>query len=261
MEDGRLPVDQLSIAHDRLVAEYGWQSEVVYEQDGLASTVFTSPQAGQALWVLAGIHGEEPAGPNAIAQEIDLIGQLGQKLPIVLFPLCNPWGYVKDWRYPNERRDWQVGQSVAEAVVTENNNPIALALMKKIKGLLPDYPSILSIDHHEDEALPAGYIYSQGRLGVDDPVASRIIDILSGTGIPIQHEGITRFGEEVTQGVVGPVHDGSIDEFLAEQGTPSVIVIETPAISLSLPARIKAHTALINAYEELFTLVTTFPLA
>jgi hypothetical protein len=60
-----------------------------------------SPRSGDAMWILSGIHSEEPAGPNAIAEAIDDIAALGERLPVVLVPLCNPHGYARNWRYLN----------------------------------------------------------------------------------------------------------------------------------------------------------------
>ena len=60
-----------------------------------------SPKKGPAIWVLAGIHGEEPAGPNAVAAAIADIAMLGEHRPVVLLPLLNPHGYARNWRYLN----------------------------------------------------------------------------------------------------------------------------------------------------------------
>ena len=62
-----------------------------------------SPTHGPAIWILAGIHGEEPAGPIAVADAIDDIAKLGAMRPVVLMPLLNPHGYARNWRYLNAR--------------------------------------------------------------------------------------------------------------------------------------------------------------
>ncbi|HEX7017707.1 MAG TPA: hypothetical protein VF209_02255, partial [Patescibacteria group bacterium] len=81
--------------------------------------------------------------------------------------------------------------------------------------------------------------------------------------------GTTRFGEKVTQGVVGPVADSSIDELLAAEmiilngqsqpgpKTKTVIVVETPTIEVPLATRIAAHSKIIQAYGELLQLRMT----
>ncbi len=76
-----------------------------------------SPVKGPAIWILAGIHGEEPAGPNAVAAAIDDIAKLGEHRPVVLLPLLNPHGYARNWRYLNvaEYSESVDGQSVGDS--------------------------------------------------------------------------------------------------------------------------------------------------
>jgi len=68
-------------------------------------------------------------------------------------------------------------------------------------------------------------------------------------------EGKTRFGEEIKNGVIGPVADGSIDELLTAHGAQTVIVVETPTIGVPLEKRVAAHGRIIQAYEELSSLL------
>ena len=85
----------------------GWSLEVIAgsQPAGTAAPLpiiaLRSPQRGPAVWILAGIHGEEPAGPNAIAETIGDIAALGRRRPVVLLPLLNPQGYARNWRYLN----------------------------------------------------------------------------------------------------------------------------------------------------------------
>ncbi len=68
--DGRLPLASLQRAFDLLATPHGWLRETVHvypDDASLAISAWRTPQRGEALWLLAGIHGEEPAGPNAIA--------------------------------------------------------------------------------------------------------------------------------------------------------------------------------------------------
>lgn len=286
--DGRLAIDRMYAAYQKLHDMNGWDYDIVYEfdiqtQNGdtekLPSVVLTTKQKGPAFWILSGVHGEESAGPNAIVENIDKIAQLGEKVPVVLFPLLNPAGYVQGWRYPNEYRDWKKGLSVSDSehILLDPNNhstprsvkpssDAAEVLTGLVLSLIQEYPVLLSIDHHEDEALQQSYVYSQGRLGSHDPVALKIIDILKDSGIPIQMEGVTRFGEKVTNGVIGEVPDGSVDELLSSKKiflngqvtdgpySLTVIVVETPTIEVPLEKRVQAHGNIISAYEELLAI-------
>ena len=189
-----------------------------------------SPKAGPAVWILAGIHGEEPAGPNAIAAEIDDIAALGANRPVVLMPLLNPQGYARNWRYLNvpvysETID---GQSVGDSShllpsdkdpsqprAPAASSPEAAAITAFVLRLQADYPVAVSIDLHEDNLINEGYVYSQGVDGEKDPLAAAAVSVLKESGVPLKMDGTTRFDEPIAQGIVGPVTDSSIDELLS----------------------------------------------
>ena len=99
---------------DTLATEHGWVAETIYAYPGTPEVAIRSwrtPHRGEALWILSGIHGEEPAGPNAIAANLASLTQLAATgVPIVVIPLANPNAYRHNWRYPNTpERDWKKG--------------------------------------------------------------------------------------------------------------------------------------------------------
>ena len=291
--DGRSTVEQLSLRYESLATEHGWQMETVYQYPGAdapAIRAWRTANRGEALWILAGIHGEEPAGPNAIAAHLTSIIELAASgVPIVLIPLCNPKAYRSNWRYPNtSERDWHKGgYSVGDAEyllpdLTTGTQPRAAgppgpetkALTEFVLRLAETYPPRLVLDLHEDELSTAGgYIYSQGSRAADNPVGAEVIRLLLASGIPIRHSGRTRFDEPIVDGVISrddqgrPIRDGSIDELLAAteifkdgQTVPgpaarTVIVVETPAFAGSrFDLRVAAHGAVIQRVQELWRL-------
>jgi hypothetical protein len=104
--DGRMPIEELYRSYLSL-RDRGWvldvvtRSQPVGRDHALPIIALRTPQAGKAVWILSGIHGEETAGPNAIAASIDAIAELGRRRAVVLLPLNNPQGYVHNWRYLN----------------------------------------------------------------------------------------------------------------------------------------------------------------
>jgi hypothetical protein len=276
--DSRLPLQQLAAAWLRLV-DAGWQLDVVAESKpagtaaALPLVALRSPKSGPAVWILTGIHGEEPAGPNAVAAAIDELAALGQKVPVVLVPLCNPQGYVRNWRYLDlpTFSDIEDGQSVGDsshllpdpaqpgrARAAAASSSEADALTGYVLRTAASYPPRVSIDLHEDDLVSAGYVYSQGALGVNDPLAREAIAVLREHGIAIQLEGQTRFGETIVGGIIGPVTDSSIDELMSARelvvdgrvqpgpAARTVLVFETPAKDLPLERRVDAHLALLR---------------
>ncbi len=291
--DGRLPLASLQRAFDLLATPHGWLRETVHvypDDASLAISAWRTPQRGEALWLLAGIHGEEPAGPNAIARRLDAVVSLARTgVPVVVVPLCNPRAYRHNWRYPNTaERDWRKGgYSVGDAEyllpdlqtgktprAAAPAGPEAQALTQYVLRLAQDYPPRLVLDLHEDElSRDGGYIYSQGRQAEANPVGAEIVRLLQATGIPLRTSGQTRFGEPIVDGVIsrddhgGPIRDGSIDELLAATvvfmdhaatrgpSAGTVIVVETPAFEGSqFERRVAAHAAVVERVAALWQL-------
>ncbi len=276
--DGRRPIESLYETYAGLV-EKGWTLEVVAEsqpegtKQPLPIIALRSPARGPAVWILAGIHGEEPAGPNAIAAAIDDIARLGAARPVVLLPLLNPQGYARNWRYLNvavysETIDGHsVGDSShllperdapGKARSPSASSPEADAITAFVLRVSADYPPLTSIDLHEDDLIDQGYVYSQGAAGAADPLAIAAVGVLRDHGIPLKMDGETRFGEPIAGGIIGPVVDSSIDELMSaatviRDGCPqpgpaarTVLVFETPAAAVPLERRVAAHEALLR---------------
>lgn len=294
--DGRASYAQLSQRYQSLATEHGWVQETIYaypDDPDLAIRAWRTQARGEALWIIAGIHGEEPAGPNAIAGNLTTLVRLAKDgVPIVVIPLANPKAYRSNWRYPNTpERDWRKGgYSVGDAEyllpdLDKGTQPRAAAppgpetkaLTQYVLQLTATYPPRLVLDLHEDElSTEGGYIYSQGSRQDDDPVGAEVIRLLETTGIPIRRSGGTRFGESIAGGVINrddsglPIRDGSIDELLAsprvfvdgvQRPGPSaatVIVVETPAFAGSQFAlRVAAQGAVVQNAPALWRLSTT----
>ena len=276
--DGRMPIEELYRSYLTLL-DKGWELDIIArsQPDGRAYALpiiaLRTRRTGDAAWILSGVHGEEPAGPNAIALSLDDIAALGDHRAVVLLPLNNPHGYVHNWRYLN-RADYsetEEGQSVGDSshLLADPENPTqprapmpsspeADAITAYILAQLADYPPAASIDLHEDNLIHEGYVYSQGRLGATDPLALIAVRALQDSGIPLKMGGETRFGEPIFSGIIGPVTDGSIDELMsaeylvvAGQQVPgpaarTVLVVETPAARVTLNKRANAHAALLK---------------
>jgi predicted deacylase len=287
-DDGRAPIESIYGAALSLV-ERGWTAEVVAESapEGTKSPLpiiaLRSPKAGPAVWILSGIHGEEPAGPNAIASAIEDIARLGAERPVVLLPLLNPQGYARNWRYLNvatyseEVDGHSVGDSShllpspddpARPRSPAASSPEAAAITAWILARQAEYPAVISLDLHEDNLIDEGYVYSQGVHGAQEELASTAVGVLRDAGVPIKMDGTTRFDEPVSRGIVGPVTDSSIDELMgarqvivdgavrAGPGARAVLVLETPAAALPLGRRVAAQAALLELLSKYLVATT-----
>lgn len=276
--DGRRPIESLYDSYASLT-RLGWTLEVVAESQpagtaqALPIIALRSPGGGDAVWILAGVHGEEPAGPNAIALAIEDLARLGERRPVVLMPLLNPHGYARNWRYLNAAvySESVDGHSVGDSShllprpedptrprAAAPSSPEAGAITAWILRTRAAYPPRYSIDLHEDNLIDQGYVYSQGLLGERDALAVEAVGVLKAHGIPIKMEGETRFGEPIAGGIIGPVTDSSIDELMSAvtvladgcarpgPAAETVLVFETPAAAIPLERRIAAHAALLR---------------
>lgn len=281
-EDGRTPIEELYKSYYKLLESGNWEVEKITDSkmiwNGKAVSfpilAFKTKIKGPSIYLFSGIHGEEPTGPNALAQSIDTLNELAQKTPVVIVPLCNPLGYFRNWRYLNKEKFTDnpevEGMSVGDSEhflldLKENDklrktnpaNNTCLALTQFILDKIKDYPATISVDFHGDVLLPRGYVYSHGRHGANDKLAVKCVEILKNNGIPIQEEGETRFGEKINKGII-EAQDGSIDELLSAKeiikdgkkqpgpNVETVLVLETPDATIPIEKRIKAYMAVIN---------------
>lgn len=259
-------VDRLQQKYDELSQKYGLEKRLIYEMDGVDREYpvwgYVSRVTGPAVWVASGIHGEETAGPMAIAKGIELIGQMAQRIPMVVMPLLNPVGMVRNWRYFNESRDHKMGSSVGDMShvmvnlqsgkrwAEEPANRYAAALARMCTDLAAIYPPRVVFDHHEDEMAIGSYVYPLGdRQSVD--VARKLVERMSQfTKAADKLE--TRFGEKIEAGIVIAEASSSFDDLVIQNlGAKGAWTIETPT-GLEIERRIQAHTAVMKRYEEIF---------
>ena len=283
--DGRLSIDALYQKYEYLQTA-NWDKILIYKAETeFPVYAFISPSYSEDnrgyFWVLAGIHGEEPAGPNAISDTLDLLIDFNKSgIPFVVLPLLNPLGYYKDYRYYNEQRDENLGLSVTDAefklpdtlVPTKHraemaSNLHAQKILNWVEVAVKSYPPLISVDHHEDEikindtsSIDSGFTYSyaNGEIKLIKPMCALISDSLTANGFPVQKSGKTRFGEEIVNGFVLNKKDGSIDEYLSYAGAKATFVIETTRDNTSntpLHRRVEIQREVIRLYPQLWNFV------
>lgn len=263
-EEGRRSLVDLWTKYLELVDE-NWEVEVIAEQKlnlngkeiNLPVYAFKTPLIGdlstKSMWILGGVHGEEPAGPNAFFEQLETIKEMGASgISIIFVPLLNPAGYCRDFRYEDEYRDFRKGHSVTDSehylLQVDSDKPRVEMPNSKTAGEITGwvekrvgvYQPELVIDHHEDrvpEKFPEGdlrnltscYVYASGEGKQTREIAKRINNAFKEANLPVVDKGTTRFGEEIIDGMVTNAADGSIDEFLGvtEYYDPKTQTIKT----------------------------------
>ena len=268
-KDNRISLDKI-YAQLLKLNEKLWDTEIIFiEADDkylLQVLGFRTKKKGKALYLIAGIHGEEPAGVNAIAKNIFFLNKLARKIPIVLIPIANPKGYRRNWRYPNQKTYSPKKQyfSIGDAepfLIRGKKKKIsnqARLMSHFIIDSIKTHPPVLSLDFHEDESKTGAYIFSHGKLGAKDPVAGKIVKILKKRGFKFYDKSKTRFNEPIINGIVESANDNSIDELMSSKkiilnnrkikgpDAKSVIVIETNTIGIPLKKRVEAHSKILK---------------
>jgi len=288
-QDGRKSLSELYKAQITLKEKDLWEGEEILIQkvDTDKNTLFLpvngikTSHKGLSLWLLSGIHGEEPAGPNAIEKNIETLEKLGQKIPVVILPLCNPAGYFRNCRYFNTPfySESLEGKSVGDSehlilnisgrqARSEPSSRECEIFTEKILEIAKDYPPLLVIDLHEDDFSDRGYIYSGMYDGLTDPVACEIIKIFKQNNFPIHSSEKTRFHQEIIEGIISSASDGSIDELLRSKeiffkgkicpgpSAKHVIVVETGARNVPLEKRVIIHSEIIKNLEQLWDIAS-----
>lgn len=248
-DDGRMFIGDLYRKLE-LLKTAGWQSEEIYSQkialphgpqiDVPVFAYKSRPGKVQRL-VLAGIHGREPAGPNALAAYVKELIEIGKNQGILVISPCNPHGYVFNKRFAPSGNS--VGDSdhffISNALPTCEEADRLTAYLKE--QVLPGVTAVL--DLHEDPSFEdidqnhsdshGTYVYVAGEKAAYHPITMQIVQLLHDNGSPLLPGGHTRYGEMIINGMVVDTQDRSIDEYLAKiLGATPVI---TPEIFLHTP--------------------------
>lgn len=262
--DGRPPLADLRAAFDPLDAA-GWRRvEICRQPDDSGGAGFpidgwSSGDSAEAV-LIAGIHGREPAGPVALARYVPRLIELGISRPLLVLPMLNPWGYVRNERYgPSGQSvsdsDHLLGRSAAPAC------PEAGAITAFVVSASRIRQGAAVLDLHEDPVYEAAgyrfdgfgsYLYFVGDGAVAHPASHRVRACLASSCLPLVREGVTRFGETLVDGAVVDSADGSIDELLARRaGCSPVITVENLLHAPDRPplrTRVDVYMSVLDAF-------------
>jgi len=222
----------------------GLRSSVYCTVEDFELLCFTSPalKDSPGIYLSAGIHGDEPAAPEALYQWAELHQSILRELPVMIFPCLNPWGLVNNRRTDSENRDL--------------NRCYHLDTLPRIsaqKELLRDRKFRLAICLHEDYDAQGAYLYE-----IRKSLTTFGGELLAAAGfyVPID-ERVTIEGRRADQGWIArrmnllkklPVLAEAL--YLAKNHSERTITAETPS-EYDLCARVQAHVAMIQRAIEL----------
>lgn len=253
-KDGRKPLHELHETFFSLIKE-GWTIQEICVQEekqtngdilNLPIYGFLSPKQHRgpesSLWIIGGIHGEEPAPAEAFFNEINTIKSMPDMgVSVAAIFMANPSGYHRDFRYFNQRRRPNIGINFGKSVGDSDhllprqffrmiprrftpNNKTADKITRWVLETSKSFKPTLLMDHHEDEFQKnlfytdwdSFYSYAYGNPKVLKVICPELVKILEKSGYPMQKEGLTRFHEKIEHGFVKNSMDGSIDQLFTE---------------------------------------------
>ncbi len=215
-----VPIERLGIVH----------TYPIY-QIHLASSVGTAKH----ILITGGMHGDEPAGVEAVLQFLERDNTaLLKKFSFLIIPCINPYGYVHNTR---ETRD---DVDINRAFETEGVAEVAI-----VKKALGQTQFSLAIDFHEDYDATGFYLYEGKRdekyIGPKLAVAAKAIGAIDpddpGEDAPDLAEGVYKVANSWgTQGLT---------PYLLHFHSEHVIISETPTV-WQLEQRAALHLTILD---------------
>ena len=226
---------------------HGWVSELFYRAGDLPLMALhrpaLSPGAGPAkrVYISAGIHGDEPAGPLAAVQLLQE-NRWPDHLDLCLLPCLNPTGFILNSRENDERKD--LNRDYRHLETTEVTAHVHWL------GRQPGYDLTLCL--HEDWEAHGFYLYE---LNPDhrESLASRMVEAVKPV-CPIDLSPVIE-GRAAHGGIINPILDPASRPqwpeafWLVQNKTRQSYTLEAPS-DFALPLRVTALVTAVQAALE-----------
>ena len=227
---------------------HGWSAEEIYAQSGRSILALTrrAAKASKAkhLYISAGIHGDEPAGPLAVRRLVEE-NQWPSDLNVSLCPCLNPQGFRLNQRFNDEGLDLNRQYLQPQAPETQAH----IAWLER----QPRFDLCLCL--HEDWESRGFYVYE---LNPDQrPSLAKAIVARVATVCPIDLSEIIE-GRPAKNGIIRPIVDPRTRPdwpesfFLITKKVRLSYTLEAPS-DFPLPVRIAALVAGVGGAMEEFS--------
>ena len=238
--------------HDYRFLEKRWRS--LARRTGLQGIVYASaedfdlwyycsPTLRQTggIYLSAGIHGDEPAGPEGLYRWAELHASVLRDLPLMIFPCLNPWGLKNNRRTDSENRDLNRCYHLDD-----------LPRIKAHKTLIQQHSFRLAMCLHEDYDAQGVYLYEVRKKLT--PFGRELL-AAAGYHVPLDPRKMIE-GRRAAQGWIARRINAKKFPFLPEaiflslQKNERVVTVETPS-EYELGPRVQAQIAMIQRAIEL----------
>ncbi len=212
-------------------------------RDGYALPFFAmhaGPEQAPHICACAGIHGDEPAGVEAMVTYLEETDHRASDVRLTVFPCINPTGYIANAR----RNDigFDLNRTFGQDPGPQETELVRQALAGKRFGC--------ALDLHEDADARGFYLYEHvrdegARLG------PQIVSAVASSGMPINDSPDVE-GRRLVNGCVEPAEErvsptvGFLSIYLFDRHTDHTLNPESPGC-LPLPARVTMHLTTLRA--------------
>lgn len=200
------------------------------------------------ILLVAGVHGNEPAGPEALMRFVEDLAKGDALYPGVAFdivPILNPWGWVHRKRRNGAQQD-----------LNRDFNSFKAPESQLIRDFYVRHSYEAIIDLHEDGHTTGFYYY---RLANPDfGLCRHIIDRVREAGHPIEDGRVMKIFRArdgiITSGMwslhlARAIRQFSMTNYFRIEGSPNVFLFETPS-KQPFETRVSMHRSALEALLE-----------
>lgn len=200
--------------------------------------VIINNKSKKTICISAGSHGTEKSGPIAALKFIKNYKPIKEDPRIIIFPLLNPDGFLKNTR--KNYRDIDLNRHFFD-------DPKPKEIVKIINSVRKEKIDLF-ISLHEDDEKRGVYLYNYSK---ENKIAKKIINFFSKKTKICKDKKIYR--DKASSGIISnPLHDGSFDEWMFNHRVKTSICIEIPDTILNSNQRNKLAYEFINFVINVF---------
>ncbi|CAM2790853.1 M14 family metallopeptidase [Rariglobus hedericola] len=247
------PLDPLSFVKrfEAAALAHGFRQEPLATIAGVPLSAYTKQTAGNGtrIYLSSGIHGDEPAAPEALLQMLES-GLFDERATWFLCPLLNPTGYIRGTRENEASIDLN----------RDYRDTLSIEISAHI-GWLQKQPRFdVTFCLHEDWETTGFYLYE---LNPDSrhTLADAMIEAARHQG-PIESAPLIDGRESIAPGIIRPDTDPLLRDkwpeaiYLFEHHSRLGYTLETPSVT-PMAQRIATHHAAVTAALAAFFVTRT----